>query len=145
MPIFRRRSADRVTERPESRIVAPAQLAQLAEIGQQFFRGQRLHVDVTSFYLPGLLAAGAPGPESEEWRSFNERLLSELIDAADADGSGWAWAGALYVAKDLDMDVTVPGYTTIIDRSVPFLVDAGCTGWIPPFAMDAYHQRPGAR
>lgn len=125
-------------ERPKN-VVPASELARLSTVGRMTFaEGQ--YVDVSGFYLPGLLAAGTPSPGSTAYNAFIDRLLDDLCSAAYASGD-WALAGALYVAKDfLGSDgLSHQQFAFLADRALAFMASAGVSGGvIPNFLMERW-------
>jgi hypothetical protein len=125
-------------QRSRATSIIPAELvAQLPEIGQAVFHEGRLGVDVSGFYLPSLISAGAPSPGSDAWDTFTDQFLTELLAAANSMG-GWSIAGAFYVAKDFvtSEDQAKPRFVEIVDHALVFMAGAGVSSaTIPMFAL----------
>jgi hypothetical protein len=128
-------------------IIAPDMLNRLPDIGRAVFLDAEIGVDVSGFYLPGFLAAGAPSPGTPGWDAFTDQFLGELLGAAGPVG-GWTIAGAFYVAKDFvaSEDHVKPRFVEIVDQALVFMAGAGVSpALIPMFALDRWDaiQRPG--
>jgi hypothetical protein len=138
MGLFSRKRGDR----PTGRIIPPAVARRLPAIGQAIFHEGQLGLDVTDFYLPSFLAAGAPNPGTPGWDDFTDRFLDELLTGARA-GGGWGAAGALYVAKDFVSadDISNPRFQRIVDDALTFMAHAGVPSVrIPMFAMQRWRE-----
>ncbi|MDQ3678212.1 MAG: hypothetical protein M3401_15685 [Actinomycetota bacterium] len=131
-------------------LISPARRRDLDRIGREQYGGPYLvpggqHLPPPppveppgSTYLleaVDLMGTTFPLPGSPEWTEFEHRICTELLEAA-AEVGGWAIAGALYVATDLDTDSRSPLYLEIIDRASAFLHASGVPyDHIPNFVL----------
>lgn len=84
-----------------------------------------------------------PTPSAPDWNAYETRLCSELRDAAEEHG-GWAIAGALYVAVDLDVRSDNPRYLELLDLAADFLHREGVPAdHVPRFVLDRWNAAHG--
>lgn len=127
-----------------SKVIPASELDQLAVVGRAIYLdGRRLgaeYVNVSGFYMPGFLAAGAPEPGSEAYDTFVDRFLSELVDSAYVTG-GWALAGALHVAVDFLADhMSYPSFVELADAALTFMATANVSdSFIPTFLLPRWN------
>lgn len=146
-PFPDRSSAPRPTSAPvapkrtvsNGRIVSDESLARLTEIGRVGFTVNAPYMDVSDFYLPGFLAAGAP-VDDPGWSQFVDSFVAEL-NMATMQMPGWATVGAFYVAKDFvkNDDWAKPNLQALLERALIVLSDSDVGApMIPGFAMDRW-------
>ncbi len=84
-----------------------------------------------------------PTPGTPNWNMYETRLCTELRDAALEHG-GWAIAGALYVAVDLDVRSDNPRYLELLDLAADFLHTQGVPAThVPRFVLDRWNAAHG--
>lgn len=99
------------------------------------------------YYLAATRVLGTiPVPDGgPEWTAYEDRMCAELLEAVEAAGGGWAWAGPLVVAGDMQPRSRNPHYLKILDRALAFLHGAGVPSmFIPRFALDRWSEVNGS-
>jgi hypothetical protein len=102
--------------------------------------------DGSDYFLHAVDVLGTmPRLGTPEWKDFEDRFCPELLSAVESAGGGWAWAGALVVASDMDMSSQHPKYLLILDRALAFIRGAGVPyAFVPAFAFDRWAQTQAA-
>jgi hypothetical protein len=123
--------------------------ADLARIGREMFGPPYPWSELRLVYPDGsdyvmwavdVLGTDFPLIGTEQWRSFEERFCTELLEAS-ASGGSWARAGALLVASDLHLASRNPLFLEIVDRGLEALHDNRVPYMaVPNFALTRWRE-----
>ena len=99
------------------------------------------------YYLAATRVLGTiPVPDGgPEWTAYENKMCAELLDAVEAAGGGWAWAGALVVAGDMQPRSRNPRYLEVLDHVLAFLDESAVPpAYVPRFALDRWAETSGS-
>jgi hypothetical protein len=115
-------------------VVPAVERIRLPEVGRAVY-AEGGFVDVSAFYVESFTALGLSTDQ------FAERLIADLVVAAEESSDEWAFPGALHVAVDFDGPnvASRAAGESLINRALSMLADRGVGGGrIPGFLVLRY-------